>query len=431
MKKIILALILFLFFIPFVSDAKNAGSSCKKDDQSAEGCPYNKDKYPNGLKCNLMATRSSGKCVDLTQFGTDLQQYGGGWCLEDSQCKKYPGYTIICNKATWRCEQSDFNGNGAECLRDNECREGYFCNKTSEKGTGKCEIRGTAKYGTKCSSHGECASELECFVLPGNKDGECRYIKSSRQENQYCTVSTECAQGLYCTTVGDSTTGVCKFKLASTAGCQTNDQCSDGYCADADGVALSEGGKAPGTCRNGAKEGEACSIITGSSKKCASGLICTGANEQTKEGKCAKDIISSTESLDQKAEREKVSSSLDYQMNLYCNAETTPGLFTKGVSNECFNCGNCGSRDIMIVIANVINGVLQLTGLFAVLSCIVSGFMYIISRGNEEKTGKAKAALTASIVGLIIIFTGWILINTIMTVLGYNCGSWFAPNFTC
>lgn len=412
MKKIILFAFLFIFFVPslvFAADGR-IGGRCENDKDCV--------REQNDLKCNLAIK----KCAQTGKWVTKQ----GSPCLEDDNCELYfdDKERTFCSHVTWRCDENKYKEDGTACSRDRECNPDFFCKVEKDQKVGKCAEKGEAEEHDLCTNSGECDSGLECYK------GACLYLKDgngTQELGDECKFSKECAPNsyLYCVIPAGSETGECTYQKDINDPCTSQDECKNVFaCVNVSGKAVTSGES--GTCKEAQKESAGCS----DSKPCNNPLICKKNNESDAEGTCQKpDADPLTE--EQKAEQQKFSSTLDYQMNLYCNAETTPGLFTKGVSNECFNCGNCGSRDIMVVIANVINGVLQLTGLFAVLSCIVSGFMYIISRGNEEKTGKAKAALTASIVGLIIIFTGWILINTIMTVLGYNCGSWSAPNFTC
>lgn len=438
MKKIIFLIAFVFILFPVISFAKVAGDNCTSlDNSKPEGCPSEKVSSPEGLKCNIAANfagKPINKCVDLRKNIVpdtfDIQEGEKGvYCLTDDNCKaSSKGRKVICNQSEWLCT-SPVGNRSIHCVRDSECAENYYCNQKDHY----CSQRTEQSYGGTCDiKTSTCGKGMECFPISGDK-GECRYIRGSRGEEETCSVPSECKKGYYCTPSSGSEMGICTLQLAPTATCSLDEQCSDGYCADSNGVALSEGGKAPGTCLSASKEGEVCDATVGSTKKCASGLICTGVNEQTKEGKCTKSSIETRESIDQKIAREKtqLESDITSQLKRYCDNQATPGLFTKGVSNACFNCGNCGTRDIMVVIANVINELLRIVGLIAVLGSIVSGFMYMLSRGNDEQVGKAKAALTASVVGLIIIFTGYVLINTVMEVLGYNCGLWYAPTFTC
>lgn len=52
-----------------------------------------------------------------------------------------------------------------------------------------------------------------------------------------------------------------------------------------------------------------------------------------------------------------------------------------------------------------------LAGLFF----IIGGFMFLTAGGSQERVSKAKAMFKATVIGLIIVFASWILVNTIIT----------------
>lgn len=54
----------------------------------------------------------------------------------------------------------------------------------------------------------------------------------------------------------------------------------------------------------------------------------------------------------------------------------------------------------------------------ALLSIIYSGIQWIISRGEKEKLQNARNRLIYSIIGLIIIFIAFFIINFIFTLIG-------------
>lgn len=55
----------------------------------------------------------------------------------------------------------------------------------------------------------------------------------------------------------------------------------------------------------------------------------------------------------------------------------------------------------------IINIVLGLLALITVVLIIYSGVMYMFSGGDQEKIGKAKKLLFATIIGLLIIMMAW------------------------
>jgi len=103
------------------------------------------------------------------------------------------------------------------------------------------------------------------------------------------------------------------------------------------------------------------------------------------------------------------------------------GVFTRGLTDKCMTEGLCGACDILVVVNNIIGFALQIVGGLAILALVISGVLYITSRGNPEQTQQAKMAATAAVVGTIIVLSTWLIITTIVNTLGYNMGSWYAP----
>lgn len=56
---------------------------------------------------------------------------------------------------------------------------------------------------------------------------------------------------------------------------------------------------------------------------------------------------------------------------------------------------------------NVINIVLSLLGIIFILLMIYGGVTYMLARGNEEQTKKAKSLITQAIIGLVIILAAY------------------------
>ncbi len=63
------------------------------------------------------------------------------------------------------------------------------------------------------------------------------------------------------------------------------------------------------------------------------------------------------------------------------------------------------------LIGVVVNTLLFIVGTLAVIMIIVSGIFYVISSGDAGKVAKAKNTLMYSIVGLIIAFVAFALVN--------------------
>ena len=54
----------------------------------------------------------------------------------------------------------------------------------------------------------------------------------------------------------------------------------------------------------------------------------------------------------------------------------------------------------------------------AILMLVIGGVMFLAAAGNPETIGKAKKIITATILGLVIIFSAWLIINTFLMFVG-------------
>ena len=102
------------------------------------------------------------------------------------------------------------------------------------------------------------------------------------------------------------------------------------------------------------------------------------------------------------------------------------GILTAPLSNECINCGYCTKCDLVRMISAIATGTVKATGPIATFAIVVSGIFYVISAGREGgpdsmlSVSRAKAALTASITGTLVVLCAWLIVNMIMFALGYS-----------
>jgi len=66
------------------------------------------------------------------------------------------------------------------------------------------------------------------------------------------------------------------------------------------------------------------------------------------------------------------------------------------------------------LIAVIVNTLLFLVGTLAVIMIIVGGILYTISNGDAGKLTKAKNTLTYAIVGLVVAFVAYALVNWVL-----------------
>ncbi|MFH1047919.1 MAG: pilin [Patescibacteria group bacterium] len=77
------------------------------------------------------------------------------------------------------------------------------------------------------------------------------------------------------------------------------------------------------------------------------------------------------------------------------------------------NSGNA----LPIIIGRIIRAVLGLTGVLALVMFIYSGVLWMTSQGNSTTIGKAKQTMIWSILGLVVIFSSYALVNFVMAAL--------------
>lgn len=69
---------------------------------------------------------------------------------------------------------------------------------------------------------------------------------------------------------------------------------------------------------------------------------------------------------------------------------------------------------------NVSQFILGIVGSLTLLMFVVGGVQFMISAGSSESISKAKKTITAAVVGLLIVFSSWLIINFVVQSLGLN-----------
>ncbi len=80
-----------------------------------------------------------------------------------------------------------------------------------------------------------------------------------------------------------------------------------------------------------------------------------------------------------------------------------------------------GNKPPQVLIGQAINGVLGLVGSIALAMFIYGGFTWMLSSGKPEAVTKGKNILTWSIIGMVVIFSAYAIIQFVFkNVLGMN-----------
>ena len=83
------------------------------------------------------------------------------------------------------------------------------------------------------------------------------------------------------------------------------------------------------------------------------------------------------------------------------------------------DCGDYTVSDIVGMSITISNWIFGIVGSLTLLMFVYGGFMFLISAGSSDKVSSAKKIITAAVVGLIIVFASYVIINFVLgTILG-------------
>lgn len=92
-----------------------------------------------------------------------------------------------------------------------------------------------------------------------------------------------------------------------------------------------------------------------------------------------------------------------------------------GIIPECAFKGNCKDVNQFLNLAiNAVRWIFGIVGGLALIMFVYGGLLMIISFGNEEKVKQGKSAIIASVIGLVIVFGAYLLVNFLLTALGVS-----------
>lgn len=69
------------------------------------------------------------------------------------------------------------------------------------------------------------------------------------------------------------------------------------------------------------------------------------------------------------------------------------------------------------IFITIIGTLLLFIAILALIAIIIGGYQYITSGGNAEATAKAKSTITWAIIGLVVAFASYVIINFITTTM--------------
>ena len=70
------------------------------------------------------------------------------------------------------------------------------------------------------------------------------------------------------------------------------------------------------------------------------------------------------------------------------------------------------------IISNIMNWLLAIVGIVGVIGFALAGLLYLTAAGDEARIGKAKEAMIASIIGVIVALAGLVALSFAKNLLG-------------
>jgi hypothetical protein len=72
------------------------------------------------------------------------------------------------------------------------------------------------------------------------------------------------------------------------------------------------------------------------------------------------------------------------------------------------------------IAGNIIGVALSLLGVIFMILIVYGGYMWMMARGNESESDKAKEVLVSATIGITIVFSAYVFTNYILTSLSQN-----------
>ncbi|MBU1119555.1 hypothetical protein KKH43_06780 [Patescibacteria group bacterium] len=430
---------------------KTKGGACLKDIECRTGnCVYNQcrgDKSQGDLcsfdnDCQAPLVCKDKKCQDgqtSLANGNEKKCTTSSDCKSDEKCLGKDPYSKCIKSTDTKCNPQFADD-------DAECSDGESCIVRADKSHGYCVNKKYVTTATACRRDSDCNYGLKCLNSkktsegcgPGSDTCSCQSLDKGSTVYKECSSTSQCKDGLSCRAATNSDaqagkdsgsnpnmetgTTYCMAKLNLGHSCASDSQCSTGQkCQQTYNAAFVTAGNVSFKEKT-------------STSKCGAG---EELETKTQDGKqvyacktTAKQCANPSNPVTQAPTQLGVTS-LD--ISAQCKADPgSRGRFTEGMSNECLNCGACTICDIMNVVTNFARYATMFLAPIGGLMIVISGLMYMTSGGNEERKGKAKKALGAAIIGMVIMMSGWLIINSVMSAVGAKqAGSWYKPSFTC
>ena len=99
-------------------------------------------------------------------------------------------------------------------------------------------------------------------------------------------------------------------------------------------------------------------------------------------------------------------------------------------SNVRANLCNISGNSAGTLIANAITAVLVIAAVIALVFLVWGGIKWILSGGDKAKVEAARGTIIAAIIGLVITFLAYFILNLVLGLFGLSLSNLILPNLT-
>ena len=95
-------------------------------------------------------------------------------------------------------------------------------------------------------------------------------------------------------------------------------------------------------------------------------------------------------------------------------------------------CGNYSLNDMVNVATKIAAIILSVVGSLSLLAFVAGGLMWMLSAGNPEWVTRGKQTILGAVIGLVIVFTSYMIIQLVYTALDIKKaegGKWSTSNW--
>jgi len=91
----------------------------------------------------------------------------------------------------------------------------------------------------------------------------------------------------------------------------------------------------------------------------------------------------------------------------------------------------CNFCSLFLMCQLIIEFMVKIAGFAALIAISIGGFMYVFAAGSQSSIEKAKSMIKYTLLGFIIIFIAWAVVDSILATAGYIDpigGKWYSMN---